>query len=546
MGGVTLSPERCGSVAVIDCIWEMSVYEGMGMRVLFRDLATILVLVFAVPASAQVVTDPVPETIAPSGVRVGLVDVAQLPQSSPTGLRAPVRYGMHAGDGSGRLFVADGRGLVYIIDDGSLSPTPFFDAAASIGSPYTDLGRNEKLGSFTFHPDYADPTADGFGRFYTVTHEAIGSSTPTFDSPRPNGSGDYLNVLSEWQVDPIDPDAIAGSRRILMSTYNVHNGHDMNQIAFDRSLDPGDEGYGLLFVGQGDGGRREFPPMPPDPYDTAQDLSVPNGSILRIDPLGTNSDNGQYGVPTSNPFATDGDADTLGEIFAYGFRNPQRFSFDPVSGKLLVGDIGESNVEEIDLLVGPGNFGWPLREGVYQTDRSDYSVVLPLPGGDSGFEYPVVQLDRDEATGSFLAISGGFVYRGSAIPELYGHYVFGELVSGRILHVSVDELEAGSLVIPSELTLMHDGVEMTLLEVVREATGDPALARTDLRFGLDESGELFVLTKRDGWVRTFAAVPEPSGLWTLGMAMIVLRRRALSSPRLLPLGRTCPTTSRRR
>lgn len=498
------------------------------MQMFVPGIAAAMLVVLNVPALAQVVTDPVPESIAPSGLTVGLVDVAQLPQSSPTGLHAPVRYGMHAGDGSGRLFVADGRGLVYIIDGGSLSTTPYFDAASAIGAAYTDLGRDEKLGSFAFHPDYADLGADGYGRFYTVTHEAIGSTTPTFDSPRPNGSGSYLNVLSEWQVDPSNPDAIAGGRRILMSTYNVHNGHDMNQIAFDPSLDPGDPGYGLLFIGQGDGGRREFPPMPPDPYDTAQDLSVPNGSVLRIDPLGIDSDNGQYGIPTNNPFATDGDADTLGEIFAYGFRNPQRFSFDPETGKLLLGDIGESNVEEINLLVGPGNYGWPLREGVYQTDRTDYSVVLPLPPGDSGYEYPVVQLDRDEATGSFLAISGGFVYRGSAIPELYGHYVFGELVSGRIFHVPVDDLEAGAQVIPSELTLTHNGVEMTLLEVVRTATGNAALTRTDLRFGLDESGELYVVTKRDGWVRTFAAVPEPSGLWVIGLATIVMRRRRIT------------------
>jgi len=263
---------------------------------------------------------------------------------------------------------------------------------------------------------------------------------------------------------------------------------------FNPNLRPGDDGYGAMFIGVGDGGNW---PSRPDPFDQAQDPRRALGKILRIDPLGSGEQ--AYGIPPSNPFR--GRPGWLGEIWALGLRHPQNLSFDRGgSGALLIADIGQNQIEEVNLGRKGANYGWPLREGTFATNRNNPDILYELPGNDRGFAYPVAQYDRGEARGSSkAAIAGGFVYRGNAVPALFGHYLFGDLVSGRVFHVPVRDLQAGRQTAAKELTLRRRGQPVTLMALVGGTN-----RRVDLRFGQDEAGEVYILTKQDGRIRKLA------------------------------------------
>ena len=222
---------------------------------------------------------------------------------------------------------------------------------------------------------------------------------------------------------------------------------------------------------------------------------------MRIDPQGNNSANGRYGIPPNNPYAQDGDDQTLGEIFAYGFRNPHRISWD-TGGEhaMLISGIGEKNVEELNLGVAGANYGWPQREGTFLIDeRGDISLPYPLPPNDDelDFTYPVAQYDHDEGN----AISGGFVYCSESVPALQGKYVFGDIVTGRLFSVDANQLKLGQQAEIQELGLQIDGEPTTL----REVTG---INRVDLRFGLGFQNELYLFTKSDGRVWKVVAMVE--------------------------------------
>jgi hypothetical protein len=256
----------------------------------------------------------------------------------------------------------------------------------------------------------------------------------------------------------------------------------------------------------GDGGNGEpcCPRAVVDPLFLGQDLSSPLGTLLRIDPLqaGANA----YGIPADNPFVSDGDPQTLAEIWAYGLRNPHRFSWDTggVAG-LLVSDIGQANVEEINRVEAGGNYGWSEREGTFLLMHDDEVEVFDLPPDDAsnGFVYPVIQYDHDEGD---RAISGGYVYRGTRALPLLGRYVFGDLVSGRLFSARADLLDGSGLVPFSELRLIDTGdyTPRSLLEMVGDGVAAP---RADLRFGLDDEGEIYLLTKRDGRIRRLVRSP---------------------------------------
>jgi len=165
---------------------------------------------------------------------------------------------------------------------------------------------------------------------------------------------------------------------------------------------------------------------------------------------------------------------------------------------MLIGDIGQANIEEVNLGIAGADYGWSAREGTFALDPDDVTRVLDLPPFDASFDvtYPVAQYDHDEGN----AIVGGFVYRGDAVPELFGQYVFGDIVNGRIFFVDADALELGRQAPIEELTLLRDGEPISLLDLVDAP-------RADLRFGQDLDGELYVTTKQDGMVRTFAPAP---------------------------------------
>jgi glucose/arabinose dehydrogenase len=205
-----------------------------------------------------------------------------------------------------------------------------------------------------------------------------------------------------------------------------------------------------------------------------------HGSILRIDPLdpavtagnsNPASANGKYRVPFDNPFVGTSGAD---EIFAHGFRNPWRFSFDHVRGRLIVADVGQNNVEEIDVVTRGGNYGWNLKEGTFRFDSVGGTVSNYLTGLPSGLIDPVAQYDHDEG----ISVTGGYVYYGSAVPELFGKYVFGDF--------------SGSFA-PAAGRLLYADLETGLIRQLVIGLDDRDLGLYVKGFGQDEAGELYVL-----------------------------------------------------
>ncbi len=465
--------------------------------------------------------NPLPPIDKP-GLAVELVDFVQFPAASQPQMRDGINYLLESPDDSGRLFVMDSRGGVRIIDNGVASSDIFLNlntAPSVAGQNDIDImiGNygQRGLGGFAFHPDYATPGADGYGKVYTA-HSDNPSGKPAPDYPSP-GSTVHHSVIIEWQVDPLNPNAIdTSSRRELLRIGQPFADHNMQQIGFNPLAQAGDADYGMLYVSMGDGGNN-FPANPTDPYENGQNTSNPLGSILRINPLGTNSANGQYGIPADNPFVGDPDLqftlgidesttpadETIDELFAFGLRNPHRWSWDTGlngTGNMFISDIGQASIEEINLGVSGANYGWRDREGIYATDPYNESTLNFLPANDAlfGYTYPVAQYDHDEGN----AIVGGFVYRGQAISTLQGKYIFGDLVNGRLFYTDVDEMVLGNQAVVHELTIFHEGGEQTLLQII----GDPP--RADLRFGVDNDGEIYIITKRTGEI--FRLIPQTS------------------------------------
>ncbi len=483
-------------------------------------------IVFSIVASIGVGSQPIaaqpaPASITRSGVAAELIDVAQVPASSPVRPLARLNLLIPAPDGSGRLFVNDMRGRLWILRGNDVDAVPFLDVAAFLGADLDTVGLQTGLSTFAFHPDYASTGAAGEGRFYTVTSESAATGTADFDNPF--GVATHFDVLSEWRVDAANPDAIdATSRRVLIRVVQPHRDHNMGQIGFDPNAAPSDADYGLLYIATGDGGNYSANAGGEiDPQRTAQDPNNTFGCILRIDPLGSGTPsyptNDQYGIPSGNPFVGNEDG-ILEEVWAFGFRNPHRFSWDTGGqGTMLISDIGQVGAEEINIGTPGGNYGWSEREGNFVLDHFDQNNPIPRPGNDAsfGFLYPAAQYGHDEG----FAIVGGFVYRGSLLPQLSGHYIFGDIANGRVFHVPMSDLLDADTVLGtnpasiSELTLLADGIETTLVEQV-------ASSRPDLRFGIDTDGEIYLLTKRDGMVRTL--VPAPGRTPSQWAALLVL------------------------
>ena len=334
------------------------------------------------------------------------------------------------------------------------------------------------------------------------------------------------NVVAEWSINP-DGTANPASYRELMRISQSFYDHQIGQIGFNPNAGIGDADYGNLYIALGDGGNN-FPPNPIDPYNNGQNLDNVQGSILRINPLASGGN--PYTIPADNPFRVDGTPSTArNTIWAYGFRNPHHFTFDRGGDhKMLIVDIGQSNIEEVNLGQAGGNYGWDLREGTFQTTASfsgsnNLVDTLPANHATDGFTYPVAQYDHDSDNNNNIeglwSIAGGSVYRGTAVPELTGLYFFGEFAqnSGAIYAVDVNDLIQrddfsnlgslynGQLAPFVQLRLMHNGQEKSLLQIIRDASGNQSLSRTDLRFGLGPDGEIYVLNKHDGRVRRIAS-----------------------------------------
>jgi glucose/arabinose dehydrogenase len=230
----------------------------------------------------------------------------------------------------------------------------------------------------------------------------------------------------------------------------------------------------------------------------SQDLTSAFGKIFRIDPLGTNSANGKYGIPADNPFAGDDDANTLGEIYAYGTRNPQRFAWDPRNGNFFMADIGQNTVEELTLVPKGANLGWNVWEGSFQYVGRE-GVDVADPRGDPAMTFPVAEYAQaDPLLQSQSAATGVHVYRANAIPQLADMVLWGDNPSGEVFAIPADDLPDGGQAPIRRVLLNDDGTPRTLLDLIR-ARGEAR--RADLRFGSGPEGEAFLLNKRDGVVR---------------------------------------------
>ncbi|MEZ4217575.1 MAG: PQQ-dependent sugar dehydrogenase [Myxococcota bacterium] len=445
------------------------------------------------PAGAGPLSGPVLD----DGTTAELVDVLQLPATAGSGGRARINFLREAPDGSGRLFVNDLRGRLYALDAGTLHT--YLDVAATFPAFRDAPGLGTGFTSFAFHPGFATN-----GLFYTVHSEDVGGTPPTHGPAIPDAIAQHA-VLTEWHATNPAANAFAGTRRELLRVAAVHVIHNLCELAFDPAAAPGSADYGLLYVAGGDNGAREIGSL-----GQVQRLDTLYGAVLRIDPLGGTGAPYSYGIPATNPFANDGDPGTLGEIFAYGFRNAHRLAWDrAVPGRLFALDVGEHQLEEVNRLVAGRNYGWDAREGTYVYDASSGGVA-PLPANDAalGFTYPVAQYDHDEG----IAIAGGVVDRSRAASATYGKLVYGDIASGRLFYSDVLELLAADDGDPATTAAVHElhvtqgGLPTTLLDVVRAKKGTPGLARVDLRFGEDLAGNLYVMTKQDGMLRRL--VPE--------------------------------------
>ena len=383
--------------------------------------------------------------------------------TSPVQLVAPP-------DGSGRLFVVDQVGLVHVIAaDGSVLPDPFLDVRTRLVTLRTNFDERGLLG-LAFHPGYASN-----GRFFVYYSAPLRDGGPT--------GFDHTSHVSEFQVSADPNRADAGSERILLQVDQPQFNHNAGMIAFGPT-----DGYLYIALGDGGGANDVGLGHVEDWYadngggngqDITQNLL---GNILRIDVNGAQP----YAIPADNPFVG---RDGLDEIWAYGFRNPYRFSFDMGgSHDLLVGDAGQGLYEEVSLVTKGGNYGWNVKEGTHCFDAENNRVSpATCPGVDPttgiALTDPVIEYPHLSNGGLGLVVVGGHVYRGSALPQLRGRYVFGDW--SRSFRTPDGTL---LLAMPRSGRLWH------FQELFITTSPNGRLNHYLLAFGQDPAGEVYVLT----------------------------------------------------
>jgi hypothetical protein len=393
-----------------------------------------------------------------------------------------------------RLFVNTMTGMLYAVSYDGKTVTPYLDIADPKWSTPVQAGNTEQgFQSFAFHPDFAQAGRPGYGRFYTWVDTS--NTTPTADFV-PSGNGhSHDEILLEWTArDPKATTYDGAAPRELFRVAHPFPNHDGGMIAFNPLARRGTPDYGLLYIGSADGGSGG------DPYGHAQNLKAVFGKILRIDPLGRNSKNGKYGIPASNPFASNPEA--LGEIYSYGHRNPQRFSWDPKTGNMFEAEIGQNINEEINQIVAGGNYGWNIWEGSFRYFNRE--VGTEDQRSDPKMVYPIVDYDHtDPLLQRLAAATGIYAYRDRTVPQLTNKLIFGDNPSGEIFYVNADALPKGGQNFHRILFTDH-GETKTLLQLIRDKNmqqGKAAASRADLRMGMGPNGQLFILNKRDGTIR---------------------------------------------
>lgn len=322
-------------------------------------------------------------------------------------------------DGSGRLFVVEQRGVIFAVSSDGTNDTPrtFLDIRNRVRS----VGNEEGLLGLAFHPQFA-----ANGHFY-VNYTA---------------SNPQRTVVSRFTVSAADPDsADVTSEFVLLEVAQPYSNHNGGCIRFGPD--------GNLYIGMGDGG------LAGDPDGNGQNPATLLGAMLRID-VDSPSGGLNYGIPPNNPFIgnTDGYRE---EIYAFGLRNPWRFSFDAVAGRLWLGDVGQATLEEIDIIEAGGNYGWDTMEGT--------ACYTPSTGCDTtGLTLPVWEYGRTLG----YSVTGGIVYRGSDLPQYAGDYIYADYGTGRIW------------------ALRYDGVNPTYNTELKDT------ALKIVSFGVDGNNEVYV------------------------------------------------------
>ncbi|MFN8481793.1 MAG: PQQ-dependent sugar dehydrogenase [Anaerolineae bacterium] len=349
-----------------------------------------------------------------------------------SGLQNPTAIA-NAGDGSNRLFILEKGGVIRIVKDGAVLPQPFLDITNLVYSTGTEQG----LLGLAFAPDYA---TSGLFYVYYIAQDRNSTLARYKVSADPN------------RADPASAEVIFTAQQPSLPN------HKGGELTF------GPDGY--LYLGLGDGGGAG------DPLKNAQNLSSPLGKLLRFDVRGSSA----YAIPTDNPFKDRKDARP--EIWAYGLRNPWRFSFDRATGDLYIADVGQNLWEEINVQPraskGGENYGWNVMEGAHCFPPDSQCQTR-------GFVPPVAEYNHSEGG---CSVTGGYVYRGKAQPALTGAYIFGDYCSGKFWALS---------------RTPDKGWQRTLLT---QATVSPS------SFGEDEAGELYVVGLNQGELYRILAAPR--------------------------------------
>lgn len=338
-----------------------------------------------------------------------------------TGLAKPL-YVTHARDGSNRLFIVEQGGRILVLQSGAASPRLFLDLTPRV----SQTGDERGLLGLAFHPQFRERRR----LFVNYTRRSDGAT-----------------VIAEYRISPSNPNVADTAETVLLTIPQPFANHNGGMIEFGSDA--------FLYIGMGDGGAGN------DPGNRAQNIEDLLGKVLRIDVDHPESPTKPYSSPPTNPFF--GPTRGRDEIYANGFRNPWRFSFDRETGQLYAGDVGQSQWEEVDIVTPGGNYGWRIWEGNHCTNLG------PSPCTNSGFNFPVVEYGHSAGR---CSVTGGFVYRGTGSTLPLGGYVYGDYCTGEIFL-----LNAGS----SSL-LLSTGMRIS-------------------SFGEDEVGEIYVVDLRGGVYR---------------------------------------------
>jgi glucose/arabinose dehydrogenase len=430
--------------------------------------------------------------------------------------------------GDNRLYVTTQEGRVHLITpnaNGTGTPSTWFDISTTGGLSGT--GGQLGLQSIAFHPEFDQVGAPGYGKFYaTLTRNNLSSAN--FLGSTSQGAGVSNGVLAEWTYNHANG-TFGGSRELFRVKMPV-NDHPIKQARFNPYAKPGDEDYGLLYMTHGDSNDQH------SPNDHPQLLNNALGKMIRINPLDPDGAGAaRYSIPATNPFANNSDPTVLKEIYAYGFRNPHNFSFNPDDNgntHILVGNIGRANVEEVELALPGENYGWPKREGTFvekqiannapgNPDAGYITGVDPLPANevDFGYSFPVAQFDHNATpsqTSSGSAIASGHVIRNGSDPNLENQLIFGNFSRHTpfAYHADFDEMLTAVTKLdaddsnrdePSELTqapvhllrlaLDHDNNPDTPAQIYDDFNSLVNNTRNDTRFGEGVFGEMYISTK---------------------------------------------------